>query len=398
MPKIEGTMLSAGCAGLSFFNWIDEHYGKIKHHIGIELYSPKPANLPDNIEWIANTVGNMCDVKDASCELVFSGQNIEHLWADEMVGFFLESWRVLKPGGYLVVDSPNRALTEPLVWSHPEHTVEFTPAEACRLAELAGFDITTIKGIWLCRDKTGHIIPFDPKSKIEKSLIEERLRSAEDQPDNSFIWWLEAQRSERAPDPVALQHEITTIFDKAWPERTRRLIHRTGKREDNAISAKKNERGALIFGPFMPLKAGNYRVSFKIHDLPKNLHKKSGFISLVRKLQSAWCQLARSIEIKCLKKLNTHKWNRYIHYGIKIARRITFAEPVVRFDIIGNHGREIIVKELFHKDLVDNTGRIELEFSLNELEFGIQTRCLTYGKIALSCELPINIQVISREK
>ena len=75
----------------------------------------------------------MSEVGNASCDLVFSGQNLEHLWPDEVSGFLLEAARVLRPGGHLVVDSPNRLLTAPLNWSHPEHTIELTLAEVAKM-------------------------------------------------------------------------------------------------------------------------------------------------------------------------------------------------------------------------------------------------------------------------
>ena len=59
MPRIEGVLLSAGCAGLWYFDWIRQCTGHTGRHIGIEYYTPKPDNLPGNVEWIANTVGNM---------------------------------------------------------------------------------------------------------------------------------------------------------------------------------------------------------------------------------------------------------------------------------------------------------------------------------------------------
>jgi SAM-dependent methyltransferase len=163
LPRFSGAMLSAGCAERWYFDWISARTGHHGRHIGIEFYSPQPADLPDNVEWIANTAGDMNAVADATCDVVFSGQNLEHLWPQDVIGFFLESYRVLKQGGLLIVDSPNRLITEPLVWSHPEHTVELTPEEARRLTELSGFEVIVVKGIWLCRDsRTGRMLPFDP--------------------------------------------------------------------------------------------------------------------------------------------------------------------------------------------------------------------------------------------
>jgi SAM-dependent methyltransferase len=223
-------MLSAGCAGRWYFDWIAQRTGHNGRHVGIEFYSPKPADLPDNVEWIANTAGDMNAIADESCDFVFSGQNIEHLWPQDVVGFFLESNRVLKHGALIAIDSPNRLITEPLVWSHPEHTVELTPAEAEKLARLAGFEVTALKGIWLCRNPvTGRILPLDQAVVDPDYTYAERLLTAEDDPDNSFLWWLEARKTS-SPQPKELAAEMDRIFAEAWPERQRRFLSNVGTR------------------------------------------------------------------------------------------------------------------------------------------------------------------------
>jgi SAM-dependent methyltransferase len=344
MPKFEGTMLSAGCAGTWYFNWIRERTGHVGRHIGIEFYSPKPTDLPANVEWIANTVGDMNAVASGTCELVFSGENLEHLWPEDVVGFFLESWRVLQPGGHLVIDSPNRLVTEPYVWSHPEHTVEVTPAEAKTLAELAGFEVTAVKGIWLCRDPaTKRLLPLDPNTVDAEWPLVERVLSAEDDPDNSFIWWLEAVKHERGPDPKALTEAMDAIFAAAWPERSKRFVQVVGDKVEESgtvrARAKKGTSGVIVYGPYMPLKKGPHSATFQ---LSAAKHKDQNAI-------------------------------------------------LIRCDILGSGGREIVKKDISSADLAASGGKITLEFELAELEFGIQARCISFGANDVECALPVII-------
>ena len=270
MPPGAQRLLSAGCAGNWYFDWIEETYGRVPEHLGIEYYAPKPEGLPDNVTWIANTVSDMSAVSSASCDLVFSGQNLEHLWPEEVSGFLLESARVLKQGGHLVVDSPNRLLTAPLNWSHPEHTIELTLAEVTALIQLAGFDITATRGIWLCRDaRTGAVLPFDPNQPTPGWSITERLILARDRPDDSFIWWVEAVRNEQAPDAVATHAMMADLFRKHWPERVQRLLVSGGhgsrqSAEGEWIESAAGQGGVMIYGPHMPLRAGRYRVTWQI--------------------------------------------------------------------------------------------------------------------------------------
>ena len=190
-----------------------------------------PANAFDGRPHIAiaNTASDMSDVPDASCDLVFSGQNLEHLWPEEVAGFVLEAARVLKPGGHLVMDSPNRHVTRLLNWSHSEHTIELTETEAQELARLAGFDVTVTRGIWLCRDsRSGEVLPFDPNAPHPGWSVPERLIAAHDRPEDSFIWWVEAVRSDRAPDAPAVRALMSDLFRQHWPERVQRLLAAPG--------------------------------------------------------------------------------------------------------------------------------------------------------------------------
>jgi len=342
MPKISGTMLSVGCAGTWYFDWIRDQAGHIGHHIGLEYYSPKPDDLPEHVEWIANTAANMSAVKSASCELVFSGQNLEHLWPEEVVGFLEECHRVLQDGGWLVIDSPNRLVTAPLNWSHPEHTVELTPVEATMLATLAGFEVTEVAGLWLCRDpRSGEILPLDPGDGEERWPRAERIAAAEKDPDNSFIWWLTARKrgEARLEQLAATMHGI---FAAAWEERKARFVSRRTKMTLNGemvVRAEPGEDGPVIYGPYIPLRRGKYAVEF-----------------LVEAVGAA-------------------------------DRNAT----TVICDVVGNGGRAIVSRSLTTSDLRRLAGLVRLEFELLEPEFGVQARCVSFGNSVVQCRLPIRI-------
>lgn len=273
VPKGAATFLSAGCSGAWFFEWVEQCYGAIPRHIGLEYYTPRPGSLPANVDWIANTCSDMSGIADSSCDLVFSGQNIEHLWPDETVGFLLEAARVTRPGRLLVMDSPNRAITEALGhWSHPEHTVELTTAEAIALTQLAGFDIAAVKGIWLGRDPaTGTVLPFQFADGQAMSL-EERLVGGVGQPDHAFLWWIEARRAAREPDGPALRRRVAAIFEVAWPGRVSRTVAGVGQVERRPdgdwVVCPSGTPGPLIYGPYMPLRAGRYRCTFYLEGNP----------------------------------------------------------------------------------------------------------------------------------
>jgi len=340
MPAGANVLCSAGCSGNWYFEWVERCYGPVSQHIGLEYYTPKPDQLPPNVTWIANTVSNMAGVGDQSCDMVFSGQNLEHLWPEEVVGFLLESWRILRDQGHLIVDSPNRELTAPLNWSHPEHTVEITVPEAVKLFSLAGFDVEQTRGIWLCRDpRTLRILPFGPNATDDEWSLPERLITADAEPENSFIWWIEARRSSRPPDAVALRTEMSRIFATAWPERLQRFLVGCGTIEHSAgaewVRCAPGQSGAVIYGPYCPLPAGRYSVTF---DLAVDEPSSSAGDAVV-----ARCD---------------------VMIGAK-------AEPIVYRDLRANE--------------IKSSTQVTLEFELAQLEFGVQFRCLSFGNIEFVC-------------
>jgi SAM-dependent methyltransferase len=267
MPAGARTMLSAGCSGRWYFDWIEERYGRVDRHIGVEAYLPRPDDLPGNVEWLPRDVSHVPEVATSSVDLVFSGQNIEHLWPDQVADFLLESHRVLAPGGWLVVDSPNRDMTRPLVWTHPEHTVEYSVADIRELLDLAGFGEIAVRGIWLCQGRHG-LLPLSPfdRGPADSHDVLRRAAEARARPEDSFLWWAEARKC-HAPRREGLSRALARMFASAWPERLNRFLVPGPTRVDPdgrwALVAP-GARGLVAEGPLFPLRTGRSRLRFHV--------------------------------------------------------------------------------------------------------------------------------------
>ena len=271
VPKGAGRVLSAGASGTWYFRWIEDVYGPVAHHIGVEAYSPRPDGLPANVEWIAADLaapGGIHTIGTHGVDLVFSGQNVEHLWPEQMVTFFEEASRVLRPDGLLVIDSPNRALTAAYRWSMAEHTVELTPSEAADVLSAAGFAVERMKGVWLCRDH-GELLPLeaDPLSTGSAGIVR-RFALAAARPDESFIWWAEARRV-ADPQPRLLRSLVHDLFAANWDERVSRLRILGGRPApwrdgSDGVVVAKGDAVVATEGPSMPLPAGEYAASIEV--------------------------------------------------------------------------------------------------------------------------------------
>jgi SAM-dependent methyltransferase len=86
---------------------------------------------------------------DASFDLVYSGQSIEHVTEEEGATVLAEAHRVLVPGGWLCLDTPNgpawRLESDQLM--NPDHKVEYSRAQLVGAVEHAGFEVCEIKGL-----------------------------------------------------------------------------------------------------------------------------------------------------------------------------------------------------------------------------------------------------------
>ncbi|MCP2246972.1 class I SAM-dependent methyltransferase [Lentzea aerocolonigenes] len=93
--------------------------------------------------------GNLATLplRDGAVDVVANLQVIEHLWDQE--GFLAECRRVLRPGGTLIVTTPNRLTFSPGQDTplNPFHTRELAPSELDEMLREAGFRVDELTGL-----------------------------------------------------------------------------------------------------------------------------------------------------------------------------------------------------------------------------------------------------------
>ncbi len=89
-------------------------------------------------------------IADASVGTVVAMHVVEHLPVDDLFGLFAHAARVLRPGGLLIVETPNAeslAVTGGEFWRDPTHLAPRHPAALTLLAREHGFGIEDIRTI-----------------------------------------------------------------------------------------------------------------------------------------------------------------------------------------------------------------------------------------------------------
>ncbi len=105
---------------------------------------------PTRVRYLHQSMADLTGVANESVDLVWSGESIEHITLAEAAQMFQEIWRVLKPGGYFCLDTPNRNVTQiqsPNQLIHPEHKLEYTAPQLTNYLAEAGFQVKQVMGL-----------------------------------------------------------------------------------------------------------------------------------------------------------------------------------------------------------------------------------------------------------
>ena len=105
------------------------------------------------VEFAFHSMVDLGRYEDGSFDLVYSGQSIEHVTEAEGDTVAREAFRVLAPGGWFCLDTPNGPLwrlRSDAPMNH-DHKIEYGAGALVAKLERAGFEVTECKGLNLMR-------------------------------------------------------------------------------------------------------------------------------------------------------------------------------------------------------------------------------------------------------
>ncbi len=105
------------------------------------------------VEYVYRSMADLSIFDDGTFDLVYSGQSIEHVPTDVADQTLAEVFRVLRPGGWFALDTPNGRLCRiqlagtGLTVTNPDHDIEYDHEELSAKVVAAGFDLVEAKGL-----------------------------------------------------------------------------------------------------------------------------------------------------------------------------------------------------------------------------------------------------------
>jgi SAM-dependent methyltransferase len=109
-----------------------------------------PTARGTKIRYLHRSMTELTDIPDESIDLVWMGQTIEHIEKQEAINVLRQSYRILRVGGYLCLDTPNAAVCRIAVpdgFIFPEHKHEYYVDELADEIRRAGFNLEDVKGL-----------------------------------------------------------------------------------------------------------------------------------------------------------------------------------------------------------------------------------------------------------
>ena len=160
LPEADVIVDLGGAAGSIYAMGYPHHFKKLlvvdlpppnRHEMYRDMEMTNLMTPQGPISTLFTSMSDLRAIPSNSVDLVWAGQSIEHISRAEATTAYREIVRILKPGGRFCLDTPNRLLTEIHTGGpqliHPEHKIEYYPADLQSDLRSAGFTIMRQLGV-----------------------------------------------------------------------------------------------------------------------------------------------------------------------------------------------------------------------------------------------------------
>lgn len=158
MPGAKGRVLDLGCGWGEFINNLSA-----AKRFAMDLNPDARAHLDPAVQFIHQDCSETWPLDDASLDLVFTSNFLEHLPdKDHISKTLLEARRCLKPGGHLICLGPNIRYVPGAYWDFWDHYVPMTDRSLAEALRLSGF---------LVQQQVARFLPYSMSDKPPPPLV-----------------------------------------------------------------------------------------------------------------------------------------------------------------------------------------------------------------------------------
>ena len=143
----------------------------------------------EQIRTVYTSMADLSVFENASVDLAWSGQSIEHVSQTDAMQTMREVHRVLKSGGFFCLDTPKWKLSRLLTrvgYLHPEHKLEYEPEQLVKMMQAVGFQVECVRAI----------SPLPLSAQLGRFFRAEAYYATElgDKPDVGFSFFVRARK------------------------------------------------------------------------------------------------------------------------------------------------------------------------------------------------------------
>jgi ubiquinone/menaquinone biosynthesis C-methylase UbiE len=150
------TVLDLACGTGEFINNI-----RAAQRIGVDLRTEAKGALQADIRFVKSSATDLDAIEDASVDVVFTSNFLEHLRSkDEMMAVLTEVRRLLRPGGRFLIMGPNIRYVAGAYWDFFDHHLPLTERSVAEALSMTGFEIDSL---------TARFLPYSTKSRLPQA-------------------------------------------------------------------------------------------------------------------------------------------------------------------------------------------------------------------------------------
>lgn len=154
---LDASILEIGAGYCEFINTI-----RAKKKIALDVNPDIRIYAKKNVEVIIGKSTHIANLEEESIDRVFANNFFEHITKPEIIQTLQESYRILKPGGEILVLQPNIRFCANDYWMFFDHITPLDERSMTEALEITGFSV---------KECIPRFLPYTTKSWLPKSLI-----------------------------------------------------------------------------------------------------------------------------------------------------------------------------------------------------------------------------------